>query len=195
MGLGRWLEHVRYRGRGSGASSCGFSSRNSHAEWISTGHRITGNALALVLTCLLAWGAASGEAAPVLDAPSFSSSLSPGDRRSSSTSFPTAAAETHLLDDALYASIAGYRTLDYLSTRRALAGGAHEVMLPQWVVDNRGTFITFEGLATLTEVGSSVWLIRHGHRRIARAVNAVSIGVGLQAVVQNYRRPLGAPPP
>jgi hypothetical protein len=47
----------------------------------------------------------------------------------------------HLLDDALYASPAGYRTLNYFSTRRALAGGAHEVMLPQWVVNNRGTDI------------------------------------------------------
>jgi hypothetical protein len=95
----------------------------------------------------------------------------------------------HLLDDALYASIAGYRALDYLSTRRALAGGAHEVVLPQWVVANRGTFIAFEGLATASEVGGSVWLIRHGHRRMARAVNAVSIGLGAQAVVHNYTEP------
>jgi hypothetical protein len=35
----------------------------------------------------------------------------------------------HLLDDALYTSIAGYRTLDSFSTRHALASGAHEVVL------------------------------------------------------------------
>jgi hypothetical protein len=92
----------------------------------------------------------------------------------------------HLLDDALYASIAGYRTLDYLSTRRALAGGAREVVLPQWVVSNPSTFIAFEGLATAGEVSGSVWLIRHGHRRIARAMNAMSIGLGVRAVVNNY---------
>jgi hypothetical protein len=96
----------------------------------------------------------------------------------------------HLLDDALYASLAGYRTLDYFSTRRALAGGAHEVILPQWVVDNRSTFIAFEGLATASEIGGSVWLIRHGHRRMARTMNAVSIGLGVQAVVHNYTEPL-----
>jgi hypothetical protein len=95
----------------------------------------------------------------------------------------------HLLDDALYASIAGYRTLDYLSTRRALAGGAREVVLPQWVVSNRGAFIAFEGLATAGEVSGSVWLIRHGHRRMARAMNAVSIGLGVRAVVNNYTEP------
>jgi hypothetical protein len=96
----------------------------------------------------------------------------------------------HLLDLGLYTSIAGYRTLDYLSTRRALAGGAREVELPQWVVDNRGAFIAFEGLATATEVGSAVWLIRHGHRRIARAANAVSVGLGVQTVIHNYTEPL-----
>jgi hypothetical protein len=94
------------------------------------------------------------------------------------------------LDGALYASIATYRTLDYFSTRRALAGGAREVVLPQWVVNNRGTFIAFEGLATASEVGGSVWLIRHGHRRMARAVNVMSIGLGVQAVVNNYTEPL-----
>lgn len=96
----------------------------------------------------------------------------------------------HLLDDALYASILSYRALDYFSTRRALAGGAHEVILPQWVVENRGTFIAFEGLATASEIGGSVWLIRHGHRRMARTMNVVSIGLGTQAVVNNYTEPL-----
>lgn len=95
----------------------------------------------------------------------------------------------NLFDDALYASIAGYRTLDYLSTRRALAGGAREVVLPQWVVSNRGTFIAFEGLATAAEVSGSIWLISRGHRRMARAMNAVSIGLGVRAVVNNYTEP------
>jgi hypothetical protein len=95
-----------------------------------------------------------------------------------------------LLDVGLYASLATYRTLDYLSTRRAIAGGAREMVLPQWVVENRGTFIAFEGLATASEVGGSIWLIRHGHRRIARTMNVVSVGLGVQAVVHNYTEPL-----
>jgi hypothetical protein len=99
-------------------------------------------------------------------------------------------ATPHLFDVGLYASLATYRTLDYFSTRRAIAGGAREMVLPQWVVENRGTFIAFEGLATASEVGSSVWLIRHGHRRMARTMNVVSIGLGLQAVAHNYTEPL-----
>ena len=72
----------------------------------------------------------------------------------------------------------------------ALAGGADEVILLQWVVDNRGMFIAFEGLATASEVGGSVWLIQRGHRRMARAMNAVSIGLGFRAVVKNHTEPL-----
>ncbi len=34
-----------------------------------------------------------------------------------------------------------------------------------------------------------MWLIRHGHRRMARAMNVVSIGLGTQAVVHNYTEP------
>jgi hypothetical protein len=143
----------------------------------------------LLLCCLLACTSASGEPAPSAPVPSYSSSLHPVIATAPARlSLPQ---ETpHLLDFGLYASIAGYRTLDYLSTSRALAGGAREKVLPQWVVDNRGTFIAFEGLATASEVGGSVWLIRHGHRRIARTMNLVSIGLGTQTVVNNYTEPL-----
>ena len=144
----------------------------------------------LVLCCLLACTSASGEPAPSAPTPSYSSSLRPIIAAAPIRIRLPEQGRPHLLDDALYTSIAGYRTLDYLSTRRALAGGAHEVILPQWVVENRGTFIAFEGLATATEIGGSVWLIRHGHRRIARAMNVMSIGLGTQAVVNNYTEPL-----
>ena len=144
----------------------------------------------LVLCCLLACTSASGEPAPSAPTPSYSSSVRPIIAAAPIRIRLPEQGRPHLLDDVLYTSIAGYRTLDYLSTRRALAGGAHEVILPQWVVENRGTFIAFEGLATATEIGGSVWLIRHGHRRIARAMNVMSIGLGTQAVVNNYTEPL-----
>jgi hypothetical protein len=144
----------------------------------------------LVLCCLLACNAASGEAPPSAPTPAFSSSLRPIISSARVRVSLPEQGKPHLLDDALYVSIASYRTLDYLSTRRALAGGAHEVVLPQWVVNNQGTFIAFEGLATVSEVGGSIWLIRHGHRRMARAMNVMSIGLGTQAVVNNYTEPL-----
>jgi hypothetical protein len=144
----------------------------------------------LVLCCLLACTSALGEPAPSAPTPAYSSSLRPVVAAARVRISLPEQGKPHLLDDALYASLAGYRTLDYFSTRRALAGGAHEVILPQWVVDNRSTFIAFEGLATVSEIGGSVWLIRHGHRRMARTMNAVSIGLGVQAVAHNYTEPL-----
>ena len=144
----------------------------------------------LVLCCLLACTAASGEAIPSVPTPTYSSSLRPVISAARVRISLPEQGKPHLLDGALYASIAGYRTLDYFSTRHALAGGAHEVVLPQWVVNNRGTFIAFESLATVSEVSGSIWLIRHGHRRMARAVNVMSIGLGVQAVVNNYTEPL-----
>ena len=146
----------------------------------------------LLLCCLLACTSASGEPAPSAPVPSYSSSLHPVIATAPARLSLPRGETLHLLDFGLYASIAGYRTLDYLSTRRAIAGGAREKVLPQWVVDNPGTFIAFEGLATASEVGGSVWLIHHGHRRIARTMNLVSIGLGTQTVVNNYREPLMA---
>jgi hypothetical protein len=98
-----------------------------------------------------------------------------------------------LLDDALYASIAGYRALDYLSTRRVLRSGGRESELPQWVVGSPVAFVSFETIATLTEVSSSVWLIRHGHRGLARTMNLFSVGLGSAVVAHNYMQPLGSP--
>ena len=144
----------------------------------------------LLLCCLLACNSASGETATPVPTPSYSSSLHPLIAVAPVRISRPELGRPHLLDGALYASIATYRTLDYLSTRRALAGGAHEVVLPQWVVNNQGSFIAFEGLATVSELSGSIWLIRQGHRRMARAMNSVSIGLGVQAVVNNYTEPL-----
>ncbi|HEY3990903.1 MAG TPA: hypothetical protein VGM02_16505 [Acidobacteriaceae bacterium] len=149
-------------------------------------------AVGLLLLCclLLACKSASGESPASAQALPYSSSLRPVIAAAPARIALPQQGRPHLLDYTLYASIATYRTLDYFSTRHALAGGAHETVLPQWVVENRGTFIAFEGLATAGEVGGSVWLIHHGHRRMARAVNVVSIGLGVQAVANNYTEPL-----
>jgi hypothetical protein len=140
--------------------------------------RWTPIALALLVLCfLLACSSASAESRQP-----YSSSANPVVIGSS------AGVRLSALDKTLYASIAGYRALDYLSTRHALARGAHENVLPSWVVNSPGTFIAFEALATATEVGSSILLIRHRHRRTAIVMNGASIGLGVLAVVGNYRQ-------
>ena len=153
----------------------------------------TFTAACLLLICwLLACSSASAEPVPEMPTLSYSSSLHPVIAVAPIRVPRAEQNRPHLLDTVLYASIAGYRTMDYFSTRHALAGGAREMVLPQWVVNHSGAFFAFEGLATAGEVSSSVWLIRHRHRRMARLMNAVSIGLGVQAVVNNYTEPLAA---
>src|SRR5579885_3439010 len=43
-------------------------------------------------------------------------------------------------DGSLYVGIAAYRTMDLISTQHAIARGAREVVLPQWVVANTAVF-------------------------------------------------------
>jgi len=149
--------------------------------------------LLLVLVCCNLIGRSGlAETVPDPAIPLYSSSLNPIIAAHLAPMPPPTQQNPHLLDHALYTSIATYRALDYFSTRRALAGGAHEVILPQWVVDSRGTFIAFEGLASASEIGGSIWLVRHGHRRMARAMNMMSIGLGVSAVVHNYIQPPAA---
>lgn len=148
----------------------------------------------LLMCCLLACVSASAESpSPEAPALSYSSSLHPV-IAAVQPRVLLKQTKPHLLDKALYVALAGYRTMDYFSTRRALAGGAHEVVLPQWVVRNDGVFLAFEGITTMGEISSSVWLIRHGHRRMARAMNAVSLSLGVTAVVHNYAEPLRTMP-
>ena len=135
----------------------------------------------LVLCFLLACSSASAEAAPSAPLPSYSSSLRPVISAAPMRVSLPEQGRPHLFDLGLYSSIAGYRTLDYLSTRRALAGGAREVELPQWVVDNQRHLHRIRGTRHCDGSRVSVWLIHHGHRRIARAANMVrAIGLGLR---------------
>jgi len=122
---------------------------------------------------------------------SYSSSLLPMESQRS-VPFRLERPRVEALDLALYSSIAGYRTFDYLSTRRVLSHGGRETELPQFVVDNNATFAAFEGLATAVEVGTSVWLIRHGHQRVARTFNSVSVSLGTRTVLHNYAQPIYA---
>lgn len=149
----------------------------------------------LLMCCLLACMSVSAEPVPA-EAPDvpYSSSLHPVIAVARPRVALPEETRPHLLDKALYVSLASYRTMDFFSTRHALAGGAHEMVLPQWVVNNDSVFIAFEGIATMGEISSSVWLIRHGHRRMARAMNLMSLSLGVTAVVHNYTEPLRTTP-
>jgi hypothetical protein len=92
----------------------------------------------------------------------------------------------HFADYAAFSAVGTYRVLDYTSTRRGLALGGHEEILPNFVATSPVRLGLFEGMATAGEIAGSVYLIRHGHRKLARFENYVSIGLGSVNVAHNY---------
>lgn len=92
----------------------------------------------------------------------------------------------HFADYVAYAGIATYHALDYQSTRQGLRMGLKEAVLPNALVHSPGAFAGYEAGLTALEVSSSVMLIHHGHRKLARTVNLISIGIGAAVVARNY---------
>ena len=92
----------------------------------------------------------------------------------------------HFADYMGYAGIATYRALDYQSTRRGLGMGLKEGTLPQAIVESSGRLAAYECGIAAVEVGASVWMVHHGHRKIARAENWISVGLGAATVAHNY---------
>jgi hypothetical protein len=93
------------------------------------------------------------------------------------------------LDYALYSGVVAYRLGDYFTTEKALANGQHEQELPQIFVANKAGFMTYSlGMAAL-EIAGSVYLHKHGHAKIARFADAISIGAGTYTDVHNYMSP------
>jgi hypothetical protein len=97
-------------------------------------------------------------------------------------------ADTRLtkLDYSLYAGVVAYRTLDYFSTAKCAKDIlCHERELPRAVIETQGGLAAFEaGMAGL-EIGTSVWLHHHGHRKLARTMDFVSVGGGGITVALN----------
>lgn len=90
------------------------------------------------------------------------------------------------LDYSLYGGVVTYRALDYLSTAKCARDIlCHERELPRAVIETQGGLAAFEaGMAGL-EIGTSVWLHRHGHRKLARTMDILSVGSGGVTVALN----------
>lgn len=92
-------------------------------------------------------------------------------------------------DYSLYAGVVAYRVGDYVSTESALARGQHEVELPAALVANKPGFAAYSlGLAAL-EIGSSVYLHKHGHAKLARIADVISITTGGATDIHNAMAP------
>jgi hypothetical protein len=90
-------------------------------------------------------------------------------------------------DYALYSGVVAYRVGDYITTEHALANGGRELQLPSALVNCKPGFAAYSvGMAAL-EISGSVYLHRHGHKTLARIVDAVSVGDGVVTDIRNTR--------
>jgi hypothetical protein len=81
-------------------------------------------------------------------------------------------------DYAIYGGVVAYRLGDYFTTERVLATGGYEVELPKSFVETKAGFMAYSlGMAAL-EIGSSIYLHKHGHAKLARFADALNIAAG-----------------
>jgi hypothetical protein len=88
-------------------------------------------------------------------------------------------------DYALYSGVIAYRVGNYITTERALAHGGRELQLPTALVICKPGFLAYSvGMAAL-EIDGSVYLHRHHHAKLAKIVDALSVGDGVATDIRN----------
>ena|SRR5437868_11584164 len=86
----------------------------------------------------------------------------------------------------LFSGVAVFRTLDYTSTRNMRDRGRQEILLTNWVVDNRPLFIGIEAAATGLSIGLSYVMHRTGHHKVERLVSIGHISGAAFGDARNY---------
>ena len=86
----------------------------------------------------------------------------------------------------LFAGVCGARLLDYTSTRHMRHQGRDEIMLSNWVVDNRPLFVGIELAGAAASIGVSYLFHRMHHHTLERWASLAHIGVGVGGSIYNY---------
>ncbi len=86
----------------------------------------------------------------------------------------------------LFSGVAVFRALDYTSTRNMRDRGRQEILLSNWVVDNRPLFIGIEAAATGLSIGLSYTMHRTGHHKIERLISIGHISGAGFGDARNY---------
>jgi hypothetical protein len=123
----------------------------------------------------------SARADSLPDAPVVSSSAAV----SAPAHVPAVRHEFNRADWLIYAGVAGYRIGDYVTTERALARGGRELELPAVLVQSKPAFLGYSLGIAAGEIAASVWLHKHGHAKLARMADSLSIGAGLASDLHN----------
>jgi hypothetical protein len=87
---------------------------------------------------------------------------------------------------ALFAGVAGARTLDFISTQHFRKKGVDEVLLTNDIVDNKPLFAAIEVAGVAASIGVSYIFHRTGHHKIERWVSIIHISVGTAGAIRNF---------
>src|SRR5438477_7258039 len=86
----------------------------------------------------------------------------------------------------LFSGVGVFRALDYASTRNMRARGRQEILLSNWVVDNRPLFIGIEAAGTGLSIGLSYLMHRTGHHKLERLISIGHISGAAFGDARNY---------
>lgn len=86
----------------------------------------------------------------------------------------------------LFGGVAAFRVLDYTSTRNMRDRGRQEILLSNWVVDNRPLFIGIEAAATGLSIGLSYVMHRTAHHKVERLISIGHISGAAFGDARNY---------
>lgn len=90
-----------------------------------------------------------------------------------------------LTDKILLGTIAAGRAGDALTTHQFLVAGQDEGSLPVWIACRQPNMWTYSAMATAGQVQLSRMLIRRGHVRIARGIEAIHAAFIWNVVAHN----------
>jgi len=86
----------------------------------------------------------------------------------------------------LFSGVAVFRALDYTSTRNMRDRGRQEILLTNWVVDNKPLFIGIEAAATGLSIGLSYVMHRTAHHKVERLISIGHISGAAFGDARNY---------
>jgi hypothetical protein len=86
----------------------------------------------------------------------------------------------------LFSGVGVFRALDYTSTRNMRDRGRQEILLSNWVVDNRPLFIGIEAAATGLSIGLSYLMHRTSHHKVERLISIGHISGAAFGDARNY---------
>jgi len=86
----------------------------------------------------------------------------------------------------LFAGVGVFRALDYTSTRNMRDRGRQEILLSNWVVDNRPLFIGIETAGVGLSIGLSYLMHRTGHHKVEHLISIGHISGAAFGDARNY---------